>query len=151
MADCAWRWLWTDWSPSIFSWIGTIRLFLFFNMKKTITTWLRSSIGLIMRSYLQLRTLLRIRMRASVPQDSKHCNTACWKKCVNCRGDYVEKLTKFGQMVDHCIIVGLWTFQPNFIHTWMMKAGKVLAPYLKLLWSFKCMYHTQVISCNWSL
>ena len=30
---CAWLWLWTGWSPSIFSWFGTI-YFLFQNMKK---------------------------------------------------------------------------------------------------------------------
>ena len=29
-----------------------------------------------------------------------------WKKCVDCKGDYVVKL-------DHCIIVSLWTFQPT--------------------------------------
>ena len=31
--------------------------------------------GLIMRSYLQLRTFSRIRMKASIPRESKCCNT----------------------------------------------------------------------------
>ena len=38
-------------------------------------TWLGSSVGLMMRSYQQFRTFSRIRMRASIPQESKRCNT----------------------------------------------------------------------------
>ena len=72
---CAWLWLWTGWSPSIFyPDLAPSDYFLFPNMKKT-TTWLGSSIGSIMRSYLQLRTFSRIRMRVSIPHESKRCNT----------------------------------------------------------------------------
>ena len=37
--------------------------------------WLESSIGPMMRSYLQLRTFSRIRMRASIPGGFNRCNT----------------------------------------------------------------------------
>ena len=58
------------------------------------------------------RTCSRIRMRASIPRESKRCNTggrSVWPD----RGDYLEEknLVKF----DHCIIVNLWTFQPTLV------------------------------------
>ena len=64
----------------------------------------------MMKSYLQLRTFLRIRMRAYYAtwlQVLQHR----WKNCEDGRGDYAD-LVKF----DHCIIVSLWTFQPTLIH-----------------------------------
>ena len=57
--------------------------FLFPNMK---IIWLGSSIGPMVRSYLQLSVFSRIRMRASIPRKSKRW----WKKCVHRRG---EKIT----------------------------------------------------------
>ena len=90
---CARLWLWTGWSPSIFSWFGTIWLFFVPHMKKNTHTWLGSSIRPMMRSYmyLQLRTF-------SQDQDESFYTTGIqvlqhrWKKCVDRRGDYVEKI-----------------------------------------------------------
>ena len=59
------------WSPSILCWFGTIWLFSFPQHEKN--TLLGSSIGPIMRSYLQMRTFSRIRMRASIPRESQRC------------------------------------------------------------------------------
>ena len=82
--------------------------FLFPNMKKT--TWLGSSIWPMMRSYLhlQLRTLSRIGMRASIPRESKHCNT-------DGRSVWTTGETLWKNKFDHCIIVSLWTFQPTLV------------------------------------
>ena len=77
-------WLvWTGWSPSIFSWFGTIWLFSVPQHEKN--TWLGNRIRPMM-----LRTFSRIWMRACIPQESKRCNTK-WKKCVDHRGNYVVK------------------------------------------------------------
>ena len=46
-----------------------------------------SSIRSMMRSYLQLRTFSRIRMRASIQELQNQ-----WKKCVDHRVDYVKKI-----------------------------------------------------------
>ena len=80
-------------------------------------TWknmlLGSSIGPMMRSYLQLRTFSRIRMRASTPRECKCCNIdgrSVWT-AGKTRCKHKPHLVKF----DHCIIVSLWTFQPTFI------------------------------------
>ena len=61
--------------------------FLFPIMKKHLTA---SNIGPTMRSYLQLRTLSRIKTRASIALESKRCKNP-WKKYVGRRGDCVEK------------------------------------------------------------
>ena len=66
-------------------------------------TWL-GSIRPMMRSYLQLRTFSRIRMRAFIPRVSKHCNSN-EKQCVGRRGDYVLfKKNIHLVKLDHCII-----------------------------------------------
>ena len=109
---CAWLWLWTGWSPSIFSWFGTIRLLFVPQHKKK--TWLGSSIGRIMRSYLQVRTFSRIRMRASIPRKSKHCNTN--GRSVWTAGETVLKINPYLVKFNHCIIVSLWTFQPTHVY-----------------------------------
>ena len=70
---CAWLWLWTGWLLSILSWFSTIWLCSVPQQWKN--TWLGSSIRPMMRSYLQLKAFLRIRMRASIPQESKCCKT----------------------------------------------------------------------------
>ena len=54
MAAVAWLWLWTGWSLSKFSWFGTI--WPFFCSPTWKNTWPGSSIGPMMRSYLQLRS-----------------------------------------------------------------------------------------------
>ena len=85
---CEWLWLWIGWSPSIFSWFGTV-YFLFTTLKNT---WLGSKIGPMMRSYLQWRTFFE-------DQDESFYTTGIqalqhwWKKWVDHRGDYmyVEK------------------------------------------------------------
>ena len=112
---CAWLWRWTGW-PLITLHIPDLApfdYFLFPNMKKP--TWLGSSIGPMMRSYLQLRTFSRIRMRASIPQESKHCNTDAWKKCVDRRGEKLCWKKKHLVKFDQCFIVSLWTFQPTLV------------------------------------
>ena len=88
--------------------------FLFPTWKQQTNTWLGSSIRLMMRSDQQFRTFPRIRMRASIPRESKHCNTdgrnvwmqgrLCWKINHICCGQF-----------NHCIIVSLWTFQPTYV------------------------------------
>ena len=74
------------------------------------TTWLGSSIWPMMRSYLhlQLRTFSRIGMRASIPQESTHCNT-------DGRSVWTTGETLWKNKFDHCIIVSLWTFQPTLV------------------------------------
>ena len=89
---------------------GTI-YFLFPNM---INTWLRSSIGPMTRSNLQLRTFSTIRIRASIPQESKRCNTN--GKSGGTAGETMLKYKPHLVKFDHCIIVSLWTFQPTPVH-----------------------------------
>ena len=74
--------------------------FLFFNMKKH--TWLGSSIVPMMRSYLQLRTFSRIRMRAFIPRESKCCNTD--GRSVWTAGKIMLKNKPHLVKFDHCII-----------------------------------------------
>ena len=74
-------------------------------------TWLGSSIGPMMRSYLQLRTFSNIRMRASIPQESKHCNTD--GRNVWTAQETIMKNKPHMVKFDHCIIVYIWTFQPT--------------------------------------
>ena len=83
--------------------------FLFPNMKKHLAG---SSIRPMMRSYLQLTTFSRIRMRAStcIPWESKHCNTD--GRSVWTAGETMLKNKPHLVKYDHCIIVSLWTFQP---------------------------------------
>ena len=106
------NWLW---SPSIFPWFGTIWLFSVpQHENKNKNTWLENSIGPMMRSYLQLRTFSRIRMKgASVPWESKHCNTD--GRSVWTAGETKLKTKPHLIKFDHCIIVGLWTFQPTLV------------------------------------
>ena len=85
--------------------------FLFPNMEKN--TWLGSSVGPMMRSYLQLRTFSRIRMRASILQESKRCNTD--GRSVWTAGETMLKNNPHLVKLDHCIIVSLWTFQPTLV------------------------------------
>ena len=54
--------------PPYFPDLAPSDYFLFPNMKKK--NWLGSSIGPMMRSYLQLRTFSRISMRDSIPRKS---------------------------------------------------------------------------------
>ena len=80
------------------NWLITLHILLIWHHLtiKSSPTWkkntsLRSSIGPMMKSYLQLRTFSRIRMRTSIPRESKRCNTTptdevcgsqerpCWK------------------------------------------------------------------------
>ena len=61
-------------------WISYSRLWkvgleTFLNSLKKTLGWDQISIGPMIRSYSQLRTFWRIRMRASLPQESKCCNT----------------------------------------------------------------------------
>ena len=88
---CAWLWLWTGWSPSIFSWIYTI-LTIFYspNMKKHLAV--ESSIGPMMRSYLQLRTFfedLDESFYTTEIQALQHCTTG---------ETTLQTLTTFGQI-----------------------------------------------------
>ena len=64
-----------------------------------------------MRSYLQLRTFSRIRMRASILRESKRCNTN--GRSVGTAGETMlkNKPQSFVKL-HHCIIVSLSTFQP---------------------------------------
>ena len=90
-------------------------------------TWLGSSIGPMIRPYLQFRTFSRIRMRASIPQESKCCNTdgrSVWWTTGETMLKNKPHLVKF----DHCIIVSLWTFQPNLIHWWLKPYQKTFKP-----------------------
>ena len=70
---CAWLWLWTGWL--------TLHILLIWHHLTIFcsptwkNTWLGSSIGQMMKSYLQLRTFSKIRMRTSIPRESKHCST----------------------------------------------------------------------------
>ena len=87
--------------------------FLFPNMKKQLAG---KQFGLMMRSYLQLRTFLRIRMlRASIPGESKRCNID--GKSVWTAGDTTLKnkhLVKF----DHFIIVYELFSRPSYTDTY---------------------------------
>ena len=111
---CAWLWLWTGWSPYIFSILIWHHLTISYSPTWK-QTWVGSSIGPMMRSYLQLRTFSRIRMRASIPQESKHCITdgrSVWTAGQTMLTNKPH-LVKF----DHCITVSLWTFPPTLVHT----------------------------------
>lgn len=108
---CAWPWLWTSWSFSIFSWFGTFWLFSVSQHEKN-NYWLGSTFGLSDDEVISLlRTFLNIFMTASIPQESKRRNTDgrnVWTK-----GETIFKnkpnLFKFS----HCIMISLWTFQPT--------------------------------------
>ena len=56
----------------------------------------------------------RIRMRASIPQESKCCNTA--RRSVWTAGETIFKNKPHLVKFNHCIIVSLWTFQPTLIY-----------------------------------
>ena len=109
---CVWLWLWTGRliTLHILHIWHNLAIFCSSTWK---TTWLGSSIRPIMRSYLQLRTLLRIRMRASIPQESKHCNPD--GRSVWTTGEIMMKNKPLMVKFDHCIIVSLWTFQPTLV------------------------------------
>ena len=81
-----------------------------------------SIIGLMMRSYLQLRTFLRIRMRASIPWESKRCDTN--GRSVWTAGETMLKNTPHLVKFDHGIIVSLWTFQPTIVIMNLLTTGK---------------------------
>ena len=57
----------------------------------------------------------RIRMRASIPQESKRCNTdgSVWTS-----GETMLKIKPHSVIFNHCIIVSLWTFQPSLYSLW---------------------------------
>ena len=67
----------------------------------------------MMRSCLQFMALSRIKMRTSIPQKSKCCNTdrrSAWTV-----GETMLKNKPHLVRFDHRIIVSLWTFQPNIV------------------------------------
>ena len=97
--------------PPYPAWFGTIWPFSVPQNEKH--TWLGSSNGLMMRSYLQLRTFSRIRMRASIRQESKHCIND--GRSVWAAGETMLKNKPHLVKFDHCIIVSLWTFQPTLV------------------------------------
>ena len=111
-----------DWLTVALNWLITYHILLIWHHLTIFcsptwkNTWLESSIGTMMRSYLQLRTFLRIRMRASIPWESKHCNND--GRSVWTAGE--TKLTNKPHLVkfDHCITVSLWTFQPTLVNTY---------------------------------
>ena len=104
---CVWLWLWTGWSPSIFSWFGII-YFLFPNMKKHLAG----------KEYRTEDELISAVEDFFKDQDESFYTTGIqhrWKKCVD-PGETMLKnkphvLVKF----DHCIIVSLWHYiRPSF-------------------------------------
>ena len=78
---CAWLWLSTSWSASIFSRFGTIWLF-FCSPTWNNHTWLGSSLGPIVRSYPQLGTFSRIGMRALYHGNPSAATTIMEEVCV---------------------------------------------------------------------
>ena len=69
LVTVALNWLISDDHPPYSPDLAPSDYFLFPNRE------LGNSIGPMMRSYLQLRTFSRIRMRASITRESKRCNT----------------------------------------------------------------------------
>ena len=109
MCDCGFELVY-QLSPSIFSWLGTI-YFLFPNMEKHLAGKQYRTDDKVISA---VEDFLRIRMRASIPRESKHCNTDgrnVWTAGETMLKNKWPHLVKF----DHCNIVSLWTFQPTLI------------------------------------
>ena len=99
---CAWLWLWTGWSPSIFSWYGTnMKKHLVGNEYRTddeICSW-----GLFLGSGWELL----------VSQEFKYYNTD--GRSVWTTGETMLKNKPHLIKFDQCIIISIWTFQPTLV------------------------------------
>ena len=89
-------WIWTGWSPSIFSWFGTIWLFSVPQHEK------RRSMGPIMRSAVEYFV--------EEQDESNNDGQSVWTA-----GETRLKYKPHLVQIDHCIIVSLWTFQPTLV------------------------------------
>ena len=83
-ACCAWLWHWPGWSPSILSWFGTIWIFSVPQHEKT-QYWTDDEFISAVEDFS------RIRMRVSIPRESKRCNIDIEEDLIDRKGDYVEK------------------------------------------------------------
>ena len=112
---CAWLWLWTGWSPSIFSWLGTI-YFLFPNIKKKFG-WEAVSDRWWGHRHICGWRLFRGSGWELLYHRNPSTATSMKEVCglqgrLQCMLKNKPHLVKF----DHCITVSLWTFQPTLIH-----------------------------------
>ena len=85
--------------------------FLFPNMKKP--TWLGSSIGPMMRSCLQLRTFLRIRMKASIYHRNPSTSTSIEEVC----GWQARLWLKINHILSNLATIELWTAMDSNLMT----------------------------------
>ena len=115
---CAWLWPGTGWSPSTFSWFGTIYV-QFPNMKKILC--LEAVSDRWWGHNVQFRTFSKTRMRASKPRDStERCNND--GRCVWTAGEtMLEKKTTFGQVPPLPHSLWLWTFSAHPRINWASK------------------------------
>ena len=103
---CAWLWLWTGWSPSTFSWFGTIWLFLFKNMKKMAEKQNRTADEVIIFRESGWEHLYH-------GNPIKRCNTD--GRSVWTTDEAILKNRPHFVKFDHCSKVSLWTLQPTLV------------------------------------
>jgi len=128
----SWLWVWIGWPSPLFFWFGSLGLLSLSQHEKK--CWMENGTNQIMTSYMMWRTILRVRKKTFLKtgiQTLKHH----WKKCVDLKGDYVEK-NSCGLMFDYCVIVDLWTFQPPLGIRLKYKITNIIR--LKLLWYILC-------------
>ena len=114
-------WLqWLLWVTVALNWLITLHILLTWHHLTTCIfcspTWenMGSSFEPMMRSYLQLQTCFEDQDKSFYPTGIQALQHR-WKKCVDRRGDYVEKQTTFGQIWPRHHSQPRWTFQPTLV------------------------------------
>ena len=143
--------LWLQWLLCVtvtLKWLITLHLLLIWH-RLTISvpqhknpTWLGSSTGPFMRSFLQLRTFSR--MNASIQRESKRCNTD--GRNVWTAGETMLKNKPHLVQFDHWLIVSLWNFQPTLVRKLYKYCSNIDKRYLLLIHVFQtitCCNHLQ--------